>query len=114
MKIFERFGIFLLGVVLFSPFSAEGGSDNRYGQSSVTEQQEEPVTDPLTSYGDSIWSFHYTGDQGLFGIEFDGDYFYLPGNNEGGDSNMVYVFDRTGVYVREFAQKTKNYGPTDW
>jgi len=68
----------------------------------------------MTSFGDSIWSFSYSKDPGLFGVEFDGEYFYVTGDNDGGDSNMIYVFDRNGSYVREFGQKTRNLGPSDW
>jgi hypothetical protein len=64
--------------------------------------------------GDSIWSFIYDKDKGLFGIEYDGEFFYLPGDNDGGARNMVYVFDRNGQYVREFAQMNKNDTPSDW
>ncbi|TET44745.1 DUF3344 domain-containing protein, partial [candidate division TA06 bacterium] len=77
-------------------------------------QREQGYTSPMTSLGDSIWAFYYTGDQGLYGVEFDGDYFYVTGANAWGDSNMIYVFDRDGKYVREFAQKSKNSELGDW
>jgi hypothetical protein len=71
--------------------------------------ESQPLSEVFTAgFGDSIWSFYYTEDEGLGGVEFDGTYFYVAGNNDGGDSNMIYVFDRYGKYVREFPQKSRN------
>ncbi|TET47590.1 DUF3344 domain-containing protein, partial [candidate division TA06 bacterium] len=102
---------------------AEGGSAMAMSEPMMTpgfdvkpseEQQEQPDTSPMTSFGDSIWSFSFAGDNGLGGMEFDGNCFYLAGDNYPGDSNMIYVFDRNGNYLREFAQKSRNSSSLDW
>ena len=114
MRKFVPFAILLFGAVLLAPTSAELGGDNLYARWNRTQPQEGPVTDPSTSVGDSIWSFSYREDQGLYGVEFDGDYFYVTGANAWDDSNMIYVFDSKGNYTREFAQKSKNSELGDW
>ncbi|TET47891.1 T9SS type A sorting domain-containing protein [candidate division TA06 bacterium] len=114
MKWFAFSGFVLLGAVLLveSVVGVQGAEP--YGQLYGMKDKQNPGRKPLSTLGDSIWAFNYTGEQGLYGVEFDGDYFYVTGDNAWSDSNMIYVFNRDGKYVREFAQKSKNSELGDW
>ncbi|TET44397.1 T9SS type A sorting domain-containing protein [candidate division TA06 bacterium] len=114
MKWFAFCGFVLLGVALLA--QAVGGVQEAepYGQLYGMKEEGNPERKPLSSLGDSIWAFYYAGEQGLYGVEFDGNYFFVTGDNAWGDSNMIYVFDRNGKYVREFAQKSNNSEPGGW
>ncbi|TET45467.1 hypothetical protein E3J62_07500, partial [candidate division TA06 bacterium] len=116
MKWFALCGFVLFGVAVLAQGVGGLRGIDAYGQSYGMKEEENPERRPLSSLGDSIWAFYYMGDQGLYGVEFDRSYFYVTGANVGGDSNMIYVFDRDGKYVREFAQKSKESGPPgdDW
>lgn len=47
------------------------------------------------------------------GVAFDGEFFYFSGSN-GNDTNLVYVFDRAGEFVRSFPQPNQvNSGMKD-
>ena len=51
-----------------------------------------------------------TGDYNLFGIEFDGNYFYITGANSGRIPNKLYVLDPTGTLLCAIDQPDHSTG----
>jgi len=111
MTALSSYVVFALGIILFaqSPSLLRGRSYQVEKARGLSQQCALPALSP----GDSIWSFSYPDDQGLGGVEFDGSRFLVTGDNYGGDYNMVYVFDKWGKYIRDFAQNPENSWP-DW
>ena len=68
---------------------------------------------PLKLLGQIIFEMDVetpTGDNSLFGVEFDGSYFYLTGGNNGIDPNKVYVVDTTGILIWTMDQPAHSTG----
>ncbi|MFO8062556.1 MAG: T9SS type A sorting domain-containing protein [bacterium] len=87
----------------------------------ITTPDENPANDTMDIYhrttaafGDIIFEMEaesICGDNRLLGVEFDGEYFYITGANNGSDTNKVYVVDTAGTLIWSLDQP---YHSTGW